>query len=78
MLIVLLCVALVWCTIQADRPLVCDTGRPQGIMLIILFIMLFQISQKIGSLCSLLFFYALHCYDYSIIFVTIQHCNIIS
>jgi len=30
--------------------------RPQGIMLQILFIMLFRISQKIGSLCSLLFF----------------------
>jgi len=30
--------------------------RPQGIMLQILSILIFQISQKIGSLCSLLFF----------------------
>ena len=32
-------------------------ARPQGIMLQILLIMLFQISQKNPSLCSLLFFF---------------------
>ena len=41
--------------------------RPQGIMLQILLIMLFRISLKNTSLCSLLFFYARNCYYYSIV-----------
>ena len=44
-----------------------DCFRPQGIMLQILLIMLFRISLKNPSLCSLLFFYAPHCYYYSIV-----------
>ena len=41
--------------------------RPQGIMLQILLIMLFQISLNNPSLCSLLFFYARHYYYYFIV-----------
>ena len=42
-------------------------GRPQGIMLQILLIMLFRISLKIPHYAHYYSFYACHCYYYSIV-----------